>query len=134
MRNKILRTLAVLFTLGLAAPALAAETLAVSTVNLNMRAGPGTQYPVVAVVPPGARIDVHGCVSGYSWCDVNFGVSRGWVAAAYLEFHYLGKPVVLTPVVAPRIGVNVVVFNRAYWNRYYVDRPFYRHWNVYVVR
>lgn len=116
-------------------PAVAAPTPpAVTTADVNLRAGPGTQYPVVTTIPYGAGVVVAGCVSGFAWCDVIWGGERGWVAAAYLQVVYRGAPVVLTARSAPPIGINVVVFDHAYWSRYYVGRPWYRNWHVYVVR
>src|SRR5437868_5619055 len=40
-------------------------------------AGPGNDYPVVAQVGSGAAVNVNGCLSDYSWCDVSIGASRG---------------------------------------------------------
>lgn len=123
-----------LFALGILAGAssvAAAATVAVATGNVNLRAGPSTAYPVVTVVPVGARIATYGCLTGYSWCDITFGSYRGWVAANYIQIVYQGAPVVLTPAVAPAAGVTVVAYNRAYWDRYYAAYPWYRNWAHY---
>ncbi|MEH2698636.1 MULTISPECIES: SH3 domain-containing protein [Rhizobium] len=111
----------------------AAATVAVATGNVNLRAGPSTAYPVVAVVPVGARIVTPGCLSGYIWCDIGFGSYRGWVSARYVQVVYSGAPVVLSPAVAAGVGVAVVAFNKAYWDNYYVGYPWYRSWSVYAV-
>lgn len=50
--------------------------------QLNLRAGPGTGYGVVAVIPPGAEVDVRDC-SG-AWCRVGWGSVEGYANAAYL--------------------------------------------------
>ena len=113
------------------ATAALASTVAVSTVNVNLRAGPATSYPVVTVLPQGARIITHGCVADYAWCDVAFGQYRGWVSASYIQVVYNGGPVVLSAAVAPTIGVTVVTYNRAYWNTHYVAQPWYRSWTSY---
>ena len=47
-----------------------------------MRAGPGTQYGVVATIPGGATVDV-GELHG-SWCQVNFDGASGFASASYL--------------------------------------------------
>ncbi|MEQ1408263.1 SH3 domain-containing protein [Neorhizobium sp. Rsf11] len=125
MFRKLLFALAMLAGMSSVA---AAATAAVATGNVNLRAGPSTAYPVVTVVPVGARITTYGCVAGYSWCDISLGVYRGWVSANYIQVVYRGAPVVLTPVVAPRIGIVVVGYNRAYWDRYYVRYPWYHTW------
>lgn len=112
-------------------PAASAATVAVATSNVNLRAGPATGYPVVTVVPAGARIVTHGCVAGYSWCDIAFGAFRGWVAAPYIQVVYRGAPVILTPAVAPVVGVVVVPYGRAYWDTWYVAYPWYGRWTAY---
>jgi len=109
----------------------AAAATAVVVTDLNMRAGPGTQYPVVRVLPGSASVVIHGCTAGIAWCDVGFGPDRGWVSANYLQVTYRGRTVVVTPAVAPAVGLAVVTFNQAYWNTYYVGRPWYGYWNRY---
>ena len=120
----------ILFLLAAAGVADAAAR-AVAFERVNMRAGPSTAYPVVMTLPAGARVTVHGCVRGYTWCDVGFTGVRGWVSAYYLEVLYRGRPVVVGPAVAPAVGIAVVGFSRAYWDTYYVGRPWYRHWHRY---
>lgn len=128
MLKRILMIMAIL-TVGL--PAASASTAAVSTANVNLRAGPSTSYPVVTVVPAGSRVVTHGCVSSYAWCDIAYGNARGWVSARYIQVVYNGAPVVLTPAVAPAVGLAVVTYNRAYWDTYYVSYPWYRSWSTY---
>jgi len=121
-----------LFSLAALAPGTASAAAAAVTVsNLNMRAGPGTGYPVVRVLPANAAVTIYGCNAGTSWCDVGFGPDRGWVSANYLQVTYQNRPVVVTPAIAPAVGLTVVTFNQAYWNRYYVGRPWYGQWNTY---
>lgn len=108
-----------------------AATPATATASVNMRAGPGTGYPVVTTLPEQAALTVFGCTASTTWCDVAWGPNRGWVAATYIALPYQGRVTVLTPVVAPAVGVTVVVFGQSYWNTYYVGRPWYGHWHVY---
>ena len=60
-----------------------------------MRAGPGTEYPVVKTVPAGAPVNVHGCLSDHDWCDVSWSGDRGWVSADYLNYFYNNRYVYL---------------------------------------
>lgn len=124
-RIKVLLALALAVAASSAAEA---ATGAVALGSVNMRAGPSTAYPVVTVVPSGAQIAVHGCNAAYSWCDVALGLHRGWVAASYIQVVYQSGPVVLTPAVAPRVGIVVVAFDRGYWDRYYARYPWYSPW------
>ncbi|OJY41494.1 MAG: hypothetical protein BGP08_08060 [Rhizobiales bacterium 64-17] len=50
--------------------------------ELNLRAGPGTGYSVVAVMPAGAEVDIRDC-SG-AWCRVVWGSAEGYANADYL--------------------------------------------------
>lgn len=109
----------------------AAATAAVSVTNVNMRAGPSTHYPAVITLPVSASLTVYGCTANTNWCDVSWGRDRGWVAANYIQVSYRGAPTIVTPVIAPAIGLTVVTFNQAYWNTYYVGRPWYGQWNSY---
>ncbi|MGQ7792610.1 SH3 domain-containing protein [Faunimonas sp. B44] len=127
MRKRIILAAAVL--LGLALPgAAAAATGGYTTGNVNMRAGPGTQYPPVTVVPRGSSVTIHGCTSGYSWCDTQWAGYRGWVSGSYLEFVYQQRRV-LVPNYGPAIGLPIIAFSIGdYWGRYYRHYPWWNDW------
>jgi uncharacterized protein YraI len=96
-----------------------------ATADVNMRAGPSTGFPVVTTIPDGARVNIHGCVAGYGWCDVGWGGARGWVSGAYLQFIYNDRRV-LVPYYAPRIGLPIIAFSvDTYWRHHYRHRPWY---------
>lgn len=107
-----------------------ATTVAVSTANVNLRAGPAVTYPVVVVVPQGSQVVTYGCIDGYTWCDVAYGGVRGWIAADYMTVVYNGATVVLTPAVATAVSVNLVVYDRVYWDTHYVAQPWYGSWTT----
>jgi len=103
-----------------AAPAWAAPGYTLAGVNL--RAGPGTAYPVVAQMPPGIPLEVQGCLAGNAWCDVVSGPMRGWISG-----RYLGSAVGGPPMVSLQIGLPTVIFDlTSYWDHHYSDRRFYR--------
>jgi len=94
--------------------------------NVNLRAGPGTYYPALLVVPARAPISIRGCLGDYTWCDVIFQGNRGWMRSIYLQGWYRGNYYSLRDY-APRLGYAVVSFDLGrYWDSYYRDRPFYR--------
>ncbi|MGQ7792609.1 SH3 domain-containing protein [Faunimonas sp. B44] len=111
------------------APAIAnAATTAYTTGNVNMRAGPSTQYPRIATVPQGSRVTVYGCTQGYGWCDSAWAGRRGWISGRYLSFAYQGRRV-LVPDYGPRIGLPIIGFSLGtYWGRYYRDYDWYDRW------
>jgi uncharacterized protein YraI len=122
------RLLAAAVLLGaMALPGLAsAQVLAFAVYGTtNMRAGPGTQYPVIARIAGGSAVHVYGCIPERVWCDAQVQGIRGWVASSRLEFAYRGRRV---PVVQyyGYFGAPYVYFDFGYWDRHYRDRPWYR--------
>jgi uncharacterized protein YraI len=93
--------------------------------NVNLRAGPGTYYPALLVVPSHAPIAILGCLGDYTWCDVLFQGNRGWMRSIYLQGWYSGYYYSLRDY-APRLGYRVVSFDLGpYWDANYRGRPFY---------
>jgi uncharacterized protein YraI len=88
-------------------------------------AGPGNDYPVVAQLGPGVRVNVNGCISDYSWCDVSFSGNRGWVYAGELGYSYRNQRVPILDY-GPSLSLPIISFSLgSYWDRYYRSRPFY---------
>ncbi|GGD35023.1 SH3 domain-containing protein [Aureimonas glaciei] len=122
------------FTL-LAAVALAGTTLglgaaqaatAIATTNVNLRAGPSTQYPAVDVVRRGEDVRVFGCLETRSWCDVGFRGIRGWMSSNYIAVVDVGRRYT-GPEVVGRIGAPIIGYSFGrYWDDNYRDRSFYR--------
>ncbi|NTX30606.1 peptide-binding protein, partial [Burkholderia pyrrocinia] len=126
MSNTIVRSLCVVL-LGLAAaPGVAdAQSSAYTNSPAELFAGPAPDYPVVAEIPPDTALDVFGCLSDYSWCDVALPGVRGWIDAQLLAYPYQGSYVPVLEYGAI-IGVPVTGFAiAAYWDRYYRHRPWY---------
>jgi hypothetical protein len=57
---------------------------AAATVDLNMRAGPGTQYSVMHVIAANDAVSVESCATDSKWCMVTHGGAIGWVYSDYL--------------------------------------------------
>ncbi len=112
---------------ALAVPGIAAAAAnAYTTGNVNLRAGPSTNFPRVTTLPVGVTVTIHGCLRGWSWCDTSWRGSRGWVSGRYLESLYRGRRV-LVPTYAARIGLPIITFQFGnYWDNYYSDRAWYR--------
>lgn len=121
--------------LGLfAVPGIAAAANAVTTSDVNMRAGPSTSFPAVELVPEDSEVTVHGCVGDYEWCDVSWQDARGWISADYLDA-YSQQSYVPFYSYAPAASVPLIAFAfDDYWNTYYRQRPWYgrrAHWRGY---
>ena len=122
MSNRIKAAgLAVLLTLGLTSVATAAAGYV--TADVNLRAGPSTGYPVVVTLPAGDDVEIFGCLSGYSWCDIDWNGYRGWVSSLYLESIYEDRRVEIIYAAPPIISFTFY----DYWDTYYRGRPFYRY-------
>ena len=91
-----------------AGSALAVVAVFSPTGHLNVRSGPGFQYPVVAQMPANARFPVTGCLQDYSWCSVVVGNVTGWASAPYLVTEAGGKPTNLQ-VSGAQLGIPIVV-------------------------
>jgi uncharacterized protein YraI len=74
--------------------------------DLNVRAGQGTNYPVIGVLPAGSVVDVSGCGDG--WCYVRG--AGGFASAAYLN-----------PAGGPYAYSGPVVVPGPYYEPYYYD-------------
>ena len=123
--KRYLMPLAATLVATVTAPGLAAAQDAVVTLDLNMRAGPSTSFPIVDVVPEATPVDVHGCVSGYSWCDVTALGNRGWVSASYLSYAANGSYVPLSDYTS-EIDIPIITYSVGpYWDTYYRNRPWY---------
>ena len=123
-KRKLLGVVAMAATLLTAGAAQAAT--AIATTNVNLRAGPSTQYPAVDVVRSGEDVRVFGCLETRSWCDVGFRGFRGWMSSNYLAIVDTGRRYT-GPQVVERIGAPVIGFSFGrYWDDIYRSRSFYR--------
>ena len=124
--DDMIRTAGLLLA-GLTMLAAAADAApGVVTQNINMRAGPGIDYPLVAQLPEGTPTEIFGCLSGFGWCDVAVQDARGWVAGPGLQLLYDDRPEPLIGYGAAA-GVPLVGFAiGSYWQSHYRDRPWYR--------
>lgn len=84
--------------LGLSIESAAAEPAVIES-KLNLRAGPGPAFGVIAVMPPGARIEVQRCRG--DWCRVVFQRLVGYASRAYVEARAAQSYAAATPLPAP---------------------------------
>jgi len=129
-----LRVVSLFGALLLAAFGIASAQNAYTARPMNVRAGPNREYPLVAQLGPGAPLNVNGCLSGYSWCDVSFDGNRGWMYASGISFVYNGGRVPLYSYGA-QLGLPILTFSLgAYWDRYYRGRPWYSQRSTWIHR
>jgi uncharacterized protein YraI len=120
--------------LGLIISAAAAAETAYTNRTVSLRAGPGSEYPVVERVGRGEAVEVAGCVDGWSWCDVIAGPDRGWVYGGSLEYPYEGRRVSIFHH-GGWMGLPIVAYSAGpYWDSYYRGRPWYGRRSYWVNR
>ena len=124
--NRILFGLALLAAALVTAVPAHAATDAYTTAAVNMRSGPGVRYAPVAVVPAGRAVTVYGCLPNRSWCDVQWRRHRGWVSSRYLRHAGVHRPLYAPGYISPP---SIYFDFNVYHNRWYRDRPYYRHYN-----
>ncbi|GAA3086117.1 DUF1236 domain-containing protein [Rhizobium viscosum] len=86
-----------------------AEMVATSINDLNIRSGPGPQYPTVGLATRGSTAVLDGCIEGSRWCRVDVNGVRGWVYAEYLQVDQGGSPVIVEQH-RDDLGVPVVTY------------------------
>ncbi|WP_420828370.1 SH3 domain-containing protein [Devosia salina] len=99
-----MRALTRLVLLGLALAGGSWSTSSMSaeaTASVNVRSGPGVQYPVLDTLSPGETVDIDHCVNS-GWCYVLKSGPDGWVSGRYLT-----NEDALTSGTAPRPDVSL---------------------------
>jgi uncharacterized protein YraI len=71
--------------------AASAAIVASAVIPLNVRSGPGPQYPVVGAIPANGKATVIGCIQDSMWCQVNIGGKQAWAYSKYLTATLSGR-------------------------------------------
>ncbi|HZT27503.1 MAG TPA: DUF1236 domain-containing protein [Pseudolabrys sp.] len=86
---------------AVAAPtAAAAAVVATAVTPLNVRSGPGPQYPIVGAIPGRGHATITGCIQGSLWCQVTFNGRQGWAYSRYLMATLSGRSLAVSEAVA----------------------------------
>lgn len=86
-----------------------AQTTATAWTELNLRAGPGATYDIIAVIPSAQSVTVDGCLEESNWCRVSYGENKGWAAGDYLT------ATVEAPIVVnrERLAVKTITYEKS---------------------
>jgi len=109
MKTLLMTTALVVATAFTGASDALADTTAHATTDLNIRSGPGPQYPPTGVIASGDQVVIQGCIENSQWCQVNYNGTTGWSYAQYLTTDYQGQTVVIEQSRA-QVGVPVVTY------------------------
>jgi uncharacterized protein YraI len=82
-----------------------ADTAVSAITDLNVRAGPGPQYPVIGVLAAGQSATLNGCIENSKWCTIAEAGGQGWVYSDYVTADLGGSRVVLTRRPAASVAV-----------------------------
>jgi uncharacterized protein YraI len=108
MKTKFLVSAATCAMLALTGTAMA-QTAVVATTDLNIRSGPGPEYPVIGAIAIDDQAMLGGCIEGSKWCQISYAGAEGWVYSDYLIADNAGVEVVVTERPA-EMNVPVAVY------------------------
>jgi len=94
-------SLAALVATGAGAQSLSAS----AATDLNLRAGPGSEFQILGVISTGESVDLNGCLASQEWCEVSGAAGQGWAYAPYLMFDESGAPKPLSQVSTQSVTV-----------------------------
>ncbi len=98
-----------------------------ATTQVNIRGGPGTDYPVLGFLETGQSVQITGVCPEGSWWQVlssDAADERGWVSAAYLTTRNTENVPIVQPPALPAAPVAIINWRAEYFaNRDLTGRP-----------
>ena len=107
--NKTSTLFAAVFATVIPSVALAAM-LATALTDLNIRSGPGPEYPVIGLIQTQEQVNMIGCIEGSLWCQVTHKGREGWAYSQYLATQSAGNRVIISER-RPDVGVPAVTYS-----------------------
>ena len=86
---------ALLAASSLSTAALAAMQTTALT-DLNIRSGPGPEYPVIGFIQAQDPVTMIGCIEGSRWCQITHKGKEGWAYSQYLATQSAGNRVIIS--------------------------------------
>lgn len=80
-----------------------------TTIQLNLRSGPGTTYSILGYGDTGTIVTATGKTNGV-WYEVKIGSQTGWMSSDYLT-KYAGAPAAPAPVVKSALAIKAASLN-----------------------
>jgi hypothetical protein len=77
------------------------------TGDLRGRAGPGTGYATLFIIPAGTIVPIYGCLQALTWCQTGYGGQIGWSSTAYMVVVGGGMQGQPLPNVGTQIGLQL---------------------------
>ena len=102
-----------------------AQSTATVTSAVNLRAGPDRNMPSVATLLSRTQVQVVGCLSNWSWCDVIAARERGWIYTRYLSVRADDTAISIARG-GPHLGLPAIEYDLGpYWDEHYQGRIFF---------
>jgi len=89
-----------------------AAMLANALTDLNIRSGPGPEYPVIGFIRAQDAVTMIGCIEGSLWCQVTHKGKEGWAYSQYLSTESAGNRVIISER-RPGIAIPTVTYSPA---------------------
>ena len=87
-----------------------AAMLATALTDLNIRSGPGPEYPVIGVIQAQQQLNMIGCIEGSLWCQITHKGKDGWAYSQYLATQSAGNRVIISDR-RQEVGVPTVTYS-----------------------
>lgn len=84
-----------------------AQSDAMATSDLYLRAGPGTAFAAVGVIPSNQIVRIESCDTASNWCQVAFSGQVGWAHGGYLSTLTSNDVVVMVPPTQRQVTTTV---------------------------
>jgi hypothetical protein len=84
--------------------------LATALTDLNIRSGPGPEYPVIGFIQAQDPVSMVGCIEGSLWCQITHKGKEGWAYSQYLATQSAGNRVIISER-RPDVVVPTVTYN-----------------------
>lgn len=95
MNVKAIVSAAAILAAGIVPNAASAAATATAIADLNIRSGPGPEYPVIGAIRSNDRATVLACIDGSLWCQVVHDGRQGWAYSRYLTASLSGRRVIV---------------------------------------
>jgi uncharacterized protein YraI len=88
-----------------------AAMLATAITDLNIRSGPGPEYPVIGFIQAQDSVTMVGCIEGSLWCQITQKGKEGWAYSQYLATQSTGNRMIISER-RPDVVVPTVTYTR----------------------
>jgi uncharacterized protein YraI len=99
MQNRSTILMAALTAVAALSQPASAATLASATTPLNIRSGPGPEYPVTGAIPTNGQATILGCIEGSLWCQITYNGAQGWAYSQYLTATIAGRSLAVSETI-----------------------------------